>query len=41
MAFHSSRKLFADGFLSGVTPSVFHDDRKLFADSFLSGMGAM
>ena len=39
--FHSDRKLFAKGFLSGVAPMAFHSDRKLFAKGFLSGVIAM
>ena len=38
---HSYRKLFANGFLSGVAPVVIHDGRKLFANGFLSGVAPM
>ena len=39
--FHSDKKLFAKGFLSGVAPVVIHDGRKLFANGFLSGVAPM
>lgn len=41
IAFHLHRKLFAYGFLSGMTPLRFNLSRKLFAYGFLSGMAPL